>query len=608
MKNEVELMQRIQNGIDCLDSLFANKYFCIPQYQRAYSWETDPHLEVFLEDLRQQVNTQSKFPEKHYFLGTLLLHEKDFIDGQLILNIVDGQQRMTTSVVFIATALRLLANNKIAFKSDKTAKLLRRNFIYDQDTGLQKFRTIQEDEPFFQSAILGISSASASTDSPSSRRLQAALNFFSQNIQSSEWENLVTALRTAKVMVYAVASAEDATQIFELQNDRGKRLTNLEALKSYLMHNIYLNSSTNAEDRLAAIQTQFAKIFRLVESLAEKRRAPDEDQLLSNHCAAYLEWTEKEYNDPKQLVKATIKARIGKGVIEWIEKFVSSLVESYRSVYEIFERLDSLPEFSELFLLGRMGAFWPIILKTWRYDQTPSKDNFLKTCRLLEVFTFRGYAIANLRADTSLSYFQTKARDFNGDFSGLFQHLVEISHAHNLDARFADGLDNSYFYQTERTDALYLLWRYENYLRSQPGKTQPTLKWRDFVEPQSYAAKFSVEHVAARENKIADSIVEWEIGASKPFHEVVLDRLGNLVIDSISTNASKGKKNFADKLEWLSINSSYLSQGELITFVNDRQNPLWDLHSVRSRHKRLVDFAKKTWDPDSWHIIVPPNK
>ena len=37
-------------------------------------------------------------------------------------------------------------------------------------------------------------------------------------------------------MVYAVGSAEDATQIFELQNDRGKRLTSLEALKSFLMH------------------------------------------------------------------------------------------------------------------------------------------------------------------------------------------------------------------------------------------------------------------------------------------------------------------------------------------------------------------------------------
>jgi hypothetical protein len=255
-------------------------------------------------------------------------------------------------------------------------------------------------------------------------------------------------------------------------------------------------------------------------------------------------------------------------------------------------------------ILGRTGTFWPLILKTWRHDQKPTKLQFLKTCRLLEVFTFRGYAVANLRADTSLSNFQASARDFAGDFAALFQHLVGVCRWHNLDARFADGLDNSYFYQSEGADALYLLWRYENHLRSQTGKAQPTLKWRDFVEPSSYAAKFSVEHVAARENQVADSVVEWEKGVPKPFHEVALDRLGNLVIDSISPNASKGEKDFIDKLERLSTDSSYLSQGELVSFTKVPTSPTWDVDAVRSRHKHLIAFAKKTWNPDSWHASV----
>jgi hypothetical protein len=517
-----------------------------------------------------------------------------------MVNIVDGQQRMTTSVVFIATALQLQKDGLISFESEKSP-LLRRNFIHDQDTGQQKFRTIQEDEPFFQSAILGVSSATPSMDSPSSRRLQAAADYFRKHVQSGEWERLIITLRTAKVMVYAVTSAEDATQIFELQNDRGKRLTNLEAMKSFLMHSIYLNSPKKAEDRLAAIQIQFAKIFRTVESLAVKKRTPEEDQLLANHCAAFLKWSEKEYNDPKQLVKATIKARNGNGVIQWIEEFVSSLVKSYRTVDEIFDRLDELPAFCELLILGRIGTFWPLILKTWRHDQTPKKESFLKTCRLMEVFTFRGYAIANLRADTSLSSFQTIARDFDGNFARLFQDLAEMSRRHNLDARFKDGLDNSYFYQSEGSDALYLLWRYENHLRSsRPGKDQPTLKWRDFVEPESYKAKFSVEHVAARENKLSDTIVEWEIDMPKPFQEVALDRLGNLVIDSISPNASKGNKDFTDKWQCLSTDSVYLSQGELVSFTQDPKNPVWDIEAIRSRHKHLIAFALNHWNPDTW--------
>jgi hypothetical protein len=594
------MTQTIQNGINSLENLFAVNTFRIPQYQRAYSWEEDPHLEAFLEDLRQQVSTQKKSPNKHYFLGTFLLHEEEIGAGRNVVNIVDGQQRMTTSVVFIATALALHTRERISFANEKPA-LLRRNFVHDEVTESQKFHTIQEDEPFFQSAILGISAATCEQDSPSSRRLKSAAEYFAKQVAPDEWEALVYALKTAKVMIYAVGSAEDATQIFELQNDRGKSLTSLEALKSFLMHCVYLHSPARADDRLAALQTQFAKIFRTIESLAELKRTPDEDQLLANHCTAFLKWSEKEYNNPKHLVKATIKSMNGTGIIAWIEDFVSLLVESYRTIEDIFAKRDVLPEFSELLLLGRMGSYWPLILKTWRHDKSPDKKDFLKTCRLLEVFTFRGYAVANLRSDTSLTSLQTTARDFTGEFAELFRHLSDISQWHNLDSRFMTGLDNTYFYQAEGSDALYLLWRYENHLREQPGKIQPLLSWQDFVEPRSYAAKFSVEHVAARENPIAETVVTWGESGPKPFHEVALDRLGNLVIDSISPNSSKGKKDFSDKLKSLSENSIYLSQGELIRFLKNRDVLVWDVEAIRARHDHLIAFARKTWDPSTWH-------
>ena len=594
------MTQTIQNGITSLENLFAVNSFRIPQYQRAYSWVEDPHLEAFLEDLRQQVNTQKKTPEKSYFLGTLLLHEEDVGGGRRVVNVVDGQQRMTTSVVFIATALALLTDEKISITSENPM-LLRRNFIHDEATGSQKFRTIDEDGPFFQSMILRISAGPCTDESPSSRRLKESARYFTKNVQPDEWESLIRVLRTAKVMVYAVASAEDATQIFELQNDRGKPLTSLEALKSYLMHCIYLHSQASADDRLAVIQTQFAAIYRSVESLAEWKRTPDENQLLANHCAAFLRWSDAEYYDPKHLVKATIKEMDGADVVCWIEDFVSSLVESFRAIEDIFAKRDILPELSELLLLGRMGSFWPLILKTWRLDHAPGKRDFLKTCRLLEVFTFRGYAVANLRSDTGLSAFHTAARDFDGAFDRLFRLLANISEEYNLDERFAAGLDNSYFYNTEGSDALYLLWRYENHLREQPGKKQPLLSWRDFVEPRSYAAKFSVEHVAAEGNSISNTEVEWNEGEVKPFHEVALNRLGNLVIDSISPNASKGKKDFTDKLKSLSENSIYLSQGELINFLNDREVLVWDVAAIRKRHSHLIAFAFDRWNPSTWH-------
>lgn len=594
------MSQTIQNGINSLENLFAVNVFRIPQYQRAYSWEAEPHLEAFLEDLRQQVNTQKKSPDKQYFLGTLLLHEEDRGAGGRVVNIVDGQQRLTTSVVFIATALAVCKVEKISLGEEKP-KVLHRHFVWDEDNERQKFHTIMEDEPFFQSTILRISPASCALDSPSSRRLQMAADYFVKHVESTEWALLLRTLKNARVMVYSVASAEDATQIFELQNDRGKSLTSLEALKSYLMHCVYLHSTNQADGTLAAIQVQFAKIFRAVEFLAELDRAPDEDQILANHCAAFLQWSEWEYNNPKRLIKSIIKKMEGKDVIPWIQVFIGSLVSSFESVKDLFKKRDKLLEFSELLVLGRMGSFWPLILKTWRNDNSNDKKNFRKTCRLLEVFAFRGYAIANLRSDTGLSTFYTLARDFKDDFAALFQEISDLCFKYNLEQRFADGLDNSYFYDAEGSDARYLLWRYENSLRDTNGNRGPLLSWRDFVEPRSYAAQFSVEHIAARENPISKIQVQWNEGdQEKPFHEVALNRLGNLVIDSISPNSAKGNKDFADKLDSLS-NSIYLSQSELTRFLENRDTLDWNLKSIQARHKHLVEFSLKTWNPSTWH-------
>jgi hypothetical protein len=110
-----------------------------------------------------------------------------------------------------------------------------------------------------------------------------------------------------------------------------------------------------------------------------------------------------------------------------------------------------------------------------------------------------------------------------------------------------------------------------------------------------------VEHIAARENPIADKIVEWADSDPQPFKKVALDRLGNLVIDSISPNASKGKKDFADKLKSFTESAIYLSQGELTRFLANPKELIWDIAAIRKRHNELIEFALLAWSPDTWH-------
>ena len=66
----------------------------IPAYQRAYSWESR-QCSQFLEDLLEQKG-------KKYYLGQFLFEK----DGNTLF-IIDGQQRLTTTILFLSAIAKI---------------------------------------------------------------------------------------------------------------------------------------------------------------------------------------------------------------------------------------------------------------------------------------------------------------------------------------------------------------------------------------------------------------------------------------------------------------------------------------------------------------------
>lgn len=590
----------MENTIHSLQDIFALSTFSIPQYQRAYAW-TEDHLNAFLNDLRQQVLASEKNPEKSYFLGTLLLHQIDPQNDPKNIHIVDGQQRLTTSVIFVAAALNaFLSKQSLTEGSGINTKTLNRNFIYDSDEECQKFNTIQEDNPFFRSYVLKLSGSGTSDRSPSSNRLKAAFDYFIDTVNDAEWSSLLKTLINAKVMVYSVLSSADATLIFELQNDRGKKLTDLEALKSYLMHLVYLHAK-NPKDGLAEIQSHFANIYRDVEGHISNRRIPGEDSILSYHSVGALNWQDDEWRRPKELVKRTVKGVSSENIQNWVLSFVADLQETYRTFTLLFSKLDEYTELVELLIVDRMASFWPLIIKCYKLDKSDTKKDFRLALRLMEVYAVRGYGLSNIRGDAGLSSLHRKAREFSGNFQDLHTYLHSMSYWYDLENRHRDGIDRAGFYRSNRRDGQYILWKYENHLRSQPGKKQEHLSWKQYLQPKDDASKLSLEHIAAQKNPISETDVEWVEGDMQKFADVATHRIGNLVIDSVSANSSKGKHDFSDKLKSLSTNSTYLSQGELIQWAEIIDGEwVWTVDSVKSRHEHIKKFVFDTWSPETY--------
>lgn len=92
-------------------AMLSGKSIVVPNYQRAYSWETDltdksqKQVNTFLTDLQNYVNSKSSSP---YYLGHFLLEERNTFEY----GIIDGQQRLTTSVIFISALYRRLKEIK----------------------------------------------------------------------------------------------------------------------------------------------------------------------------------------------------------------------------------------------------------------------------------------------------------------------------------------------------------------------------------------------------------------------------------------------------------------------------------------------------------------
>ncbi|MEA2042899.1 MAG: DUF262 domain-containing protein, partial [Bacteroidota bacterium] len=133
----------MENGQKTLMELFnGDKVFIIPKYQRAYAWGIK-QLDEFLDDIHNQTKSS------HYFFGTILFEEKDAIDGYEQIEIVDGQQRITTLVIFMKSLLHMVKSDI----EERKYKILNKRFIKDEY--FHKLQALDIDNEFFKTYIIG---------------------------------------------------------------------------------------------------------------------------------------------------------------------------------------------------------------------------------------------------------------------------------------------------------------------------------------------------------------------------------------------------------------------------------------------------------------------
>lgn len=562
-----------------------NRKFEIPSYQRAYSWD-DKQVNQFIEDL--------KTAENHYYLGHFLFEIKE----DNVLCIIDGQQRLTTSIIFFSVLKKELERRKTkGEKVDLDLDDITDYYLKDLRKDTQKFKTVKDDNNFFIDEIIeGKDSHSQEIDTASKRRIRSAKEIFEKEFLKASIKNLIKwckLVENATITEYVVKDKTQATQIFAFQNDRGKKLSNLEIIKAYFMLQIYLSSSTKEkiEENIGYLEDELSKIYKQI-----VRIKIDEDEVLNYYWRAV---SGKGFYS-EEVIKG-IKEKITSLTTEktaWIKEFISGLSQAFQTVEKIEKSTESYT--IDLRYLNNMTLSYPFIIKAYKLKADEKTINRL--IKLLENITFR-YLLRGGRAEieSRLNHYLINCNSTE-DIEKNISSIVDNLKNHHWWNHWNDRSMNSYlsgFFYKNRVDN-YLLWKYELYLCDDNHPKPHNVSFEDLIRHES------IEHIAPQTPTNGDPVANgYGIYEDKvnPEEGIIsgnwLNSLGNLLLISQSHNSSIGNKPFSDKLQSYGRENLLNQQKEIANFISDKNNPVWDKKAIEERRKKIIETAKKIWDLDS---------
>ena len=314
-----------------LDSLFKEKLFRIPDYQRGYAWRRE-QLDAFWEDLINLPNGRS------HYTGVLTLNEipsdhvqqddKEFwlVDDHSykLYHIVDGQQRLTTFTLFLQAFIEVLrslpeyedrADDAIYLTDTLSIAAVERKFLFEVKPAGEAFRTYKfgyaVDNPsdkYMRYRILGEEGGGTVSETFYTLNLGNGKHYFKERLRAWHKEEGISGLQriyralTKRFLFneYIIKDEFDVFVAFETMNNRGKTLSDLELLKNRL---IYLTTLYTEEELDPAERKDLRHLINdawkeVYFQLGRNKSNPlNDDYFLRAHWTMYFKYSRQTSRD-----------------------------------------------------------------------------------------------------------------------------------------------------------------------------------------------------------------------------------------------------------------------------------------------------------------------
>ncbi len=575
-----------------LDGVIEKGVFEIPSYQRGYAWQKE-QLEDFWNDLEHV----SKLGDKFHYMHSLTLRglENEFEDSAF--EIIDGQQRLATSLILLGLLAKTTQNKDPKYSLINLEPVLSYKYY-----GLNEaFRAITEEEKdlkAFQTSFYA-------------KNLIDAYAFFKEKISDTPvgtLEKMFDAL--IKKMLFSVVGLNDNRidpfSSFETINNRGKDLSTLELLKNrlhFVAHKIcdgkkleklqneindtytriYYDLRHFKDDHLEGFLKHFVEYYYGEKGDFKKR-------LLEMEFNAHKRYTENtNFNEEYEriddlLFYLSYSSKVWHFLHTLDEKSIALIFDDNRKLeMEITPKMRSLLDKMRCLNALSVNAFLPLLLSlltiqlavrsgSERHYTTQELEDLLE---YLERFGFLVYGVAGkntaknewiesafeafkeykLRGDRiTIEDFPTLEKNFfKGEHSGL--KLLE----NNI------NFNNAKKWYEWNKALNYLLYEYELY-----HNPETTLNFDSSLE--------SIEHILPQKPDQGYSAKEKD-WAKNPH---IVHALGNLLLIPKNANSSLSNKPFEEKRKQY-LKGSYSEK-------KVAKNASFGVAQIKERSEKLLDF------------------
>ena len=606
----------------------AREHFHVPKYQREYTWKKW-QWEQLLNDIEEN--------DPGYFMGSIICvndMQKITTGDELIFEVVDGQQRLTTLSLLLAAIHSKLTDAMDTYEptdnQDKEearscitnirAKLVKRKKDAKmEEAGAFKvgknvyFLRMQpsaqnhnlEDYLYLLSEA-GLIETQPKQPYVGNRLFGRAYSFFQEKLSADVTELLKLMERINQLMFVQITvdSQADAFTLFESLNNRGVPLSAMEIIKNKMLAQMEKKHDINIDD-------SFEKWQNLVEAIPD---ANDQERFLRHFYNAFKNRKEikvdKVTRATRSLIIRIYETLINRDAAVLFEKLTQGATTYGKLLRSDFEQKSIATSLTELDRISSAPVYLLLLyLFSLETTQFQDKDFLEKVVDLLARYFIRRNVTDNpptRQIDQALiDVVEACAEHINDNkkltFNWFVEKLINNAKPASLE-EFKTALDG-HIYDSNSGMARYVLIQIDTLHHSREYK--PDFWARDdkgrFI--------WTVEHVLPQAEKLPahwmNMIAEGDRQKAGDLQDEWVHRLGNLTLSGYNSDLATGA---FEKKQKLSKDRSFLGHKINIGYQNNlalnslefetkdgkfslATAPHWNADMIKARTKLMVDIV-----------------